>query len=67
MLKELNLQEMNEIKGGITRKEYCSILSRMLTPENTEWWSADHFRDWAAAYETHCTWKLEEGVNPLMS
>lgn len=30
MIEELNVQEMNEIKGGVSREEYCSQLRKII-------------------------------------
>ena len=30
MLEELNYQEMSEIKGGVSREEYCAELKRIM-------------------------------------
>lgn len=54
MKKELNFQEMNEIKGGITREEYCAILGSMLYPEQWESWNENQQNAWVTAYFTHC-------------
>ena len=60
MLKELNLQEMNEIKGGITVQEYCSKMS-MLFHYNWHTWDEDQRNAWSGAYVRHC---IEEAVDP---
>ena len=60
MKKELNLQEMNEIKGGVTPEEYCGTLS-MLFQNNWENWDENQRNAWSWAYVTYC---IEEAVDP---
>lgn len=53
MLEELDLQEMNEIKGGISKEEYCNTVS-MLIEHNWDSWSDGERKSAASAYATHC-------------
>lgn len=55
MLKELNLQEMNEVNGGkvTSLAEYCATLS-MLFHHNYETWGPAQQDAWTSAYFTHC-------------
>ena len=53
MLQELNLQEMNEVKGGITVEEYCGILDDLMA-DNWLLWSQQERDSAQNAYFTHC-------------
>ncbi|WP_185711568.1 hypothetical protein [Tannerella forsythia] len=53
MLEELNLQEMSEIKGGVSVEEYCGTLN-MLIDSNWSTWN-NHQREAATnAWAAHC-------------
>ena len=54
MLQELNSQEMNEVKGGVSQAEYCATLGSLLNDENLEWWTEAQLDAWVTAYFTHC-------------
>ena len=53
MLEILDLQEMNEIKGGTSVEEYCATLD-MLIDANWDNWSDGEKRSAASAYSKHC-------------
>ena len=55
MLEELNYQEMSEIKGGITREEYCATLQTIARDRYAiEEWSSEQWDAWDNAWSTHC-------------
>lgn len=53
MLEILDLQEMNEIRGGVKVEEYCATVS-MLIENNWNNWSEGQRKAAAAAYTAHC-------------
>ncbi len=53
MLEILNLQEMNEIKGGVSQEEYCDTVN-MLIENNWDSWSDSERHIAASAYARHC-------------
>lgn len=53
MKKELNLQEMNEIKGGVTQEQYCATLL-WLRDHNWMSWNDDQRLAWIGAQIAHC-------------
>ena len=60
MLKELNLQEMNEVKGGFTSVEqYCATLE-FLIEHNEHRWTQQEIENAYTAWDTHC-WGLGSG------
>lgn len=54
MRQELNLQEMNKIKGGIPIMDYCDILLSLWNEENLAWWNIDQVIAWEDAFIQHC-------------
>lgn len=55
MLKELNCQEMSEIKGGVSRKEYCDTLMDLILGEYAEEnWTKDEWISAGNALRAHC-------------
>lgn len=53
MLEELNLQEMSEILGGVSKAEYCATME-MLWEHNADSWSVDTIEGWWHGWNTHC-------------
>lgn len=53
MLEVLNLQEMNEIKGGVSREEYCDTVSNLIR-DNWDNWSDSERHSASSAYSKHC-------------
>lgn len=53
MLEVLDIQEMIEIKGGVSKEEYCATVS-MLIENNWDSWSDSERYSAASAYSKHC-------------
>lgn len=55
MLEELNYQEMSEIKGGVTREEYCSTLMELILSDYADQnWTREEWISAGNALRTHC-------------
>ena len=52
-VKELALQEMNEVKGGVTQEEYCNTIGNLMY-HNWDDWNETEQNSWVTAYFTHC-------------
>ncbi len=52
-MKKLNLDQMNEIQGGVSVEEYCDTVS-MLIEHNWDRWSDSERKSAANAYSKHC-------------
>lgn len=53
MLQELNLQEMNEVMGGITVEEYCATVW-FLIDHNWDSWNYNEQISAINALNAHC-------------
>ncbi|WP_352422583.1 hypothetical protein [Proteiniphilum sp.] len=51
MIEELNLQEMEEIKGGVSKEEYCATLVDIVMSNDLDDGAMDGARH---GYDKHC-------------
>lgn len=50
----LNKSEMKNVKGGVSREEYCATLQQLANSNiQDEDWDWDN---WSNAWETHCVY-----------
>lgn len=52
--KELTKQEMAKISGGVSRKEYCTELVKMIAANFEEVWDDTNRENAVNAFKMHC-------------
>lgn len=52
-MKKLEIKEMFEILGGVSAKEYCATLDK-LVDDNWDKWTVEQKRAAAYAFNKHC-------------
>ena len=52
-MKQLSLNEMLDLKGGISREEYCELVDQLID-DNWDSWSPEQKKAATVAYSKHC-------------
>lgn len=51
---KLNQKQMSDVKGGVTRKEYCTTLVQMIDANYDDVWDDSQRENASNAFEANC-------------